>query len=75
MKLHKSGKQIIKGTIKKQTGMWEVTLETQQSEVVANNILSQTSKSELAHDLHAELLIPTTARRPRSKTRTRLFIH
>ena len=40
--------------------MWEVTLETQQSEVVTNNILYQKTKPELAQYLHAALLIPKT---------------
>ena len=40
--------------------MWEVPLETQQSEAVTKNILEQTSKPELVHYLHAELLSPTT---------------
>ena len=34
----KSGQEIIKGTKKKQIGIWEVPLETQQSEAVANKI-------------------------------------
>ena len=41
--------------------MWEVPLETQQSEFVTNNILAQTSKPKLAQYLYAELFIPTTA--------------
>ena len=42
-------------------GMWEVPLETQQSEAVINNIMDQTTKPELAQYLHAALFIPTTA--------------
>ena len=41
--------------------MWEVPLETKQSEAVPNNILDQTTKTELAQYLHVELFIPTTA--------------
>ena len=41
--------------------MWKVPLETQQSEAVANNILSQTYKLELAQFLYAALFNPTTA--------------
>ena len=41
--------------------MWKVTLETQHTKVVANHILSQTNKPELAQYLHVELFIPTAA--------------
>ena len=41
--------------------MWKVTLETQQSETVVNNILDQTNKLEPAQYLHAELFITTLA--------------
>ena len=61
MSIQKNGEEIIKGTIKKKTGMWEVNLGPQQSENVVNNILSKTSKPEPAKYLHASLLIPTTA--------------
>ena len=37
--IHKNGEEIIKGTRKKKTGMWEVPLETQQEENVVNKIL------------------------------------
>ena len=51
----------IKGTRNKKTGIWEVTLETQQSEDFANKILDQASKPELVQYLHAELFSPSTA--------------
>ena len=35
----KNGQQIIKGTINKQTRMWEVSLETLKKGVAENNIL------------------------------------
>ena len=38
----------MKLTWNKQTGMWIVPLETQQSEAVRNNILEQTTKPELS---------------------------
>ena len=41
--------------------MWEVTLETQQSEVVANKILARATKPELAQYLNTTLFIPTAA--------------
>ena len=41
--------------------MWEVPLESQQSENLVNNIMSQTSKPELARYLHAALFISTAA--------------
>ena len=44
MSIQKNGEEIIKGTINKKTGMWEVPLGTQKSENVANNILEQNSK-------------------------------
>ena len=50
----------MKGTRNKKTVMWEEPLGTQQSETMVNNILSQTSKLELAQYLHAALFIPTT---------------
>ena len=43
MSVQKNGQERIKRTRNKKTGMWEVTLETQQSEAVKNNILSQTT--------------------------------
>ena len=61
MSVHKDGKDIIKGTRNKKTGIYEVPLETQQSEYVINKILDQKNKPELVKYLHAELLIPTTA--------------
>ena len=39
--------------------MWEVPLSTQQSEVVENNIMYQTTNQELAQYLHAALFRPT----------------
>ena len=42
MSVHKNGQTIIKGTKNKKTGIWEVPLETQQSEAVINNIPTQT---------------------------------
>ena len=60
MSVQKNGQEIIKGTGNKQTGMWEVPLETQQSEAVTNNNLSETTKPELAQYLHATLFSPTT---------------
>ena len=42
--------------------MWEVPLETQKSEYVKNNILSQTSKPELAQYPHAALFNPKKER-------------
>ena len=57
----KNGQKIIKVTRNKQTGMWEVLLETQLSEVVANTILEQTTKPELAQYIHAALFRPTSA--------------
>ena len=41
--------------------MWEVPLKTQQSKVVTNNIMAQTTKPELAQYLHAALFILTAA--------------
>ena len=52
---------IIKGTRNKQTGMWEVPLETQQSEAVTRNILDQKTKPELAQFLNTALFSLTTA--------------
>ena len=49
-----------KDTSNKQTGMYKVPLETQQSEIVANNILAQTTKPELEQYLHAAIFILTT---------------
>ena len=59
-KVQKNGQEIMKGTRNKKTGMWEVTLETQQLEFVTNNILSQKTKPEISQYLHVALLIPTT---------------
>ena len=42
--------------------MWEVPLETQQYEIVKNNILGQTTKPELAYYLHAPIFRLTEAR-------------
>ena len=39
--------------------MWEVPLETQQSEFVVKNIMAQTTKPELVQYHHAALFIPT----------------
>ena len=44
MSVQKNGQEIIKGTKRKQTGLWEVPLETQQLEAATNNILDQTTK-------------------------------
>ena len=41
MSIQKNGEEIIKGTINKKTGMWEVPLGPQQSENVVNNILEK----------------------------------
>ena len=41
--------------------MWEVPLETQQSEAVKNKIMAQTNKPELTQYLHAVLFNPKTA--------------
>ena len=38
--------------------MWEVPLETQQSEFVVKNIMAQTTKPELVQYHHAALFIP-----------------
>ena len=60
MQVQKNGQEILKGTRNKQTGMWEVTLKKKQSEAVTNNIMSQTTKPELAQYRHISLFIPTT---------------
>ena len=39
-----NGQEIIKGDRNKQTGMWEVPLETKQLEYVINDIIAQTTK-------------------------------
>ena len=41
--------------------MWEVPLETQQSEAVTNDIMAKTSKPELVQYLNTALFSPTTA--------------
>ena len=41
--------------------MWEVPLETQQSEVVENNIPAKKHKPELSHYIYAAHLSPTTS--------------
>ena len=64
LQFKKKGQQIIKGTRNKQTGMWEVTLDTQKSKIVVNNILDQTTKLELAQYLHITLLRPTEKNHP-----------
>ena len=43
MAIKNNGKETIKGTRNRKTGIWEVPLGTQQSENVVNNILAQTS--------------------------------
>ena len=53
-----NGQEIMKGSRNKQTGMWEVPMKIQQSEAVKNKIRDQTSKTELAHFLHAALFSP-----------------
>ena len=55
-----NGQQILKFTRNKKTGLWEVTLETQQSKMVLSNILDQTTTQELAHYLHSVLFSLTT---------------
>ena len=55
MSVQKNGQEIIKGTRNKKTGLWEVPLDTQQSEYVTNIMLEQTSQPELAQYLHAAL--------------------
>ena len=57
----KIGQEIIKYTRNKQALMWEVPLETQQSESVENNIMVKTNKPELAQYLREALSSPTTA--------------
>ena len=52
--------KIIKGNRNKQTGMWEVPLETQQFKIVVNNILAQTNKPETTQYLHHTLFSPKT---------------
>ena len=44
MSVQNNEQQIIKFTRNNKTVIWEVTLETQQSEVVVNNIMDQTTK-------------------------------
>ena len=61
MSIQKNGKEIIKVTRKKKTGIWEVPLGTQQSENVVNNVLEQTYKLELSQYLHAAIFSPTAA--------------
>ena len=58
--VHKKVQQMIKGTRNKQTVTWEVSLDTQQSNIVVNNILDQTTKSELSQYFHAPVFRPTT---------------
>ena len=50
---------IIKGTRNKQTFIWKVPLETQQSKIAVKHIMSQTTKPELAQYFHATPFIPT----------------
>ena len=57
----KNGQQIIKCTRNNQNGMWEVLLETKQSEVEENNIMEHTTKTKLAQYLHESLFSPKTA--------------
>ena len=61
MSVQNNGKEIIKCTRNKKTGMWEVPLVTQQPASVINNIILQTSKPELAQYLHTALFSPTVA--------------
>ena len=58
--VQKNGQQIIKCTRNKKTGVWEVTLETKQSEIVENNMLAHTTKPELTQYFHVALFRPTT---------------
>ena len=44
MSVQNNVQELIKGTKNKQTVMWEVPLEIQQSEAVVNNIMSKTTK-------------------------------
>ena len=55
-----NGQEIIKGTRNKKNGMWEVPLETQQPAAAINDILVQTSKTELARYLHTSIFRQTT---------------
>ena len=54
------GKEIIKGTRNKNTGMWKVSLGTKQSENLVNSIFPKTSEPELAQYLHAAPFSPIT---------------
>ena len=58
MSVQKSVHEIIKGTRIKKPVMWEDHLETQQPSAKINKIMTQTSKPELAHYLHAALFRP-----------------
>ena len=60
MSVQKNGQEIIKVAKNKKTGMWEVTLETQQPAAVINNIIAQPLKPELSQYLCASLFSPTT---------------
>ena len=62
MSVQKNGKYIIKGTINKKTGIWEVHLGTQKSETVVNIFMLQTSTPEPAQYQNAALFSPTIAR-------------
>ena len=55
-----NGQQILKFTRNKKTGIWEVTLITQQSKPVVNKIMDQTTRPELAQYLHNTIFIQTT---------------
>ena len=61
MSVQNNGQHTVKVTRNKQMGMWEVPLDTQQLEIVSNNIMVQTTKPELSQYLHAALLSPTEA--------------
>ena len=61
MSIQNNEELITRGTRNKNTGMWEVPLGPKKSKNVVNNILAQTSQSELAQYLHAALFIPTTS--------------
>ena len=55
-----NGKEIIKYTRNKKTGMWEVPLETQQPAAVIHTILAQISKPEQTQYFHEALFSPIT---------------
>ena len=46
--------------------MWEVPLDKQQQEIVANNMMAQTTKPELSQYLHATLFSPPASSFPKA---------